>query len=108
MNKERRESIRALYVRLEAVKKAVEELPDAEVTSIADDAECIRDEEQDAHDNMPEGLQQGPRGQSMTEAIDYLSEVADKLNSVADSLEAIKTDIGEALSALDNAEGNEP
>lgn len=48
----------------------------SEVADILDqalDSLCaVKDEEQDAFDNMPEGLQYGPRGESMLEAIDIM------------------------------------
>lgn len=47
MNKERRKALAALRAQLDNVRAELE---------------AIRDEEQDAFDNMPEGLQQSERG----------------------------------------------
>ena len=38
-----------------------------------DDLEMVRDEEEEAYDNMPEGLQESERGEMMQEAIDTLT-----------------------------------
>lgn len=47
----------------------------------------IRDEEQGAFDNMPEGLQGGTRGQSMMEAIDTMDNWNTEIESIKDSIE---------------------
>ena len=57
MNKARRKRIEDVRSQLEALKQEIDE---------------ILSEEQEAFDNMPESLQEGERGQAMTEAIDAL------------------------------------
>ncbi len=47
----------------------------------------IREEEQEALDNMPEGLQCGNRGQSMQEAIDTMDEWGSEIESIKDTIE---------------------
>lgn len=42
----------------------------------------IRDEEQEAFDNMPEGLQCSSRGDSMQEAIDMMDEWYEELEDI--------------------------
>ena len=49
----------------------------------------MRDEEQDAFDNMPESFQNGERGEAMTEAIDKLSEHCDALQTVSGELDEL-------------------
>jgi len=49
--------------------------------------EDVRDEEQDAYDNMPEGLQYSERGDMMQEAIDSLDEAVDNIDEVVSYLE---------------------
>lgn len=53
--------------------------------------EEVRDEEQEAFDNLPEGLQYSERGEMMEEAIDSLDEVVDYLDDVIPSLEDVET-----------------
>jgi hypothetical protein len=50
--------------------------------------EEVRDEEQDAYDNMPEGLQYSERGDMMQEAIDSLDEAVDAVDEVISNLES--------------------
>lgn len=42
----------------------------------------IRDEEQEALDNMPESLQTSSRGEAMQEAIDEMDSIAEGIESV--------------------------
>ena len=53
--------------------------------------EEVRDEEQDAFDNLPEGLQYSERGEMMEEAVDNLDEAIDYLVDVLSSLESVET-----------------
>lgn len=53
--------------------------------------EEVRDEEQDAFDNLPEGLQDSERGDLMQEAVDTLDEAIDTLDDVLSSLESVET-----------------
>ncbi len=52
--------------------------------------EEVRDEEQDAFDNLPEGLQDSERGDMMQEAIGNLDEAIDNLDDVLSSLENVE------------------
>jgi hypothetical protein len=67
MNRERRKRLAAL--KLDEVKAELE---------------SIRDEEQEAYDNMPESLQDGERGEAMAAIVDALEEVVSALDSFAD------------------------
>jgi len=51
------------------------------------DLESIKDEEQDAFDNMPESLQQGDRGQDAETAISNLEEAINSIESAISALE---------------------
>ena len=64
MNKDRRKQIAS----------AIDEIRDLEtrIAAVRENVEHIRDEEQEAFDNIPESLQEGDRGQAMQSAIDYL------------------------------------
>lgn len=60
MNKDRRRSIERIVDKLNEIQ--------ADLTS-------IRGDEEEAYDNLPEGIQSSERGDSMQEAIDYLMEI---------------------------------
>jgi len=60
-----------------------------ELQQLQSDIENVLGEEQDAFDNMPEGLQQSDRGQAAENAID--------------ELESATSAVEEAVSALENA-----
>ena len=72
MNNKRRKQIETVRTTLEALMVTVE---------------TIRDEEQEAYDNLPDSLQDGTRGERMTEAIDSLESALDNLNDANDALE---------------------
>ena len=48
--------------------------------------EDVRDDEQDAFDNMPEGLQCSKSGDSMQAAIDDMDEIISDLTAVQDKI----------------------
>lgn len=74
MNKERRKRLQKVIDKLEELG---EELHD------------ICSEEEDAYDNMPEGLQQADRGQQMYENIDEISDMECELNDWISRLQDI-------------------
>lgn len=74
MNKQRRKYL----------AEAVEKL--SEAMSIVED---VRNDEQDAFDNMPGSLQYSERGEQMEEYIDNLDEAYDNISDVADTLQEI-------------------
>ena len=51
--------------------------------------ELIKDEEREAYDNMPEGLQASDGGQEMEATADALESAADSMQSAIDDLEAL-------------------
>lgn len=73
MNKARRMRLIAVQSKLSDLKAEIEQ---------------IRDEEQEAYDNLPESIQDSPRGERMEEAIDELYDAASDLEGVIDTLEA--------------------
>lgn len=48
--------------------------------------ETVTDEEQEAYDNMPEGLQYSDRGEAMSEGLDSLAEMLDSLEEMDSTL----------------------
>ena len=72
MNKNRRNAISDIYDKL---------------IDIQSDLECIRDEEQEAFDNLPESIQCSERGERMEEYISSLDEALDYVGYAVDSLD---------------------
>ena len=52
------------------------------------DLEMLKDEELNAFDNLPEGLQCSLRGEAMEDAIDAMDTAIDDINSALDDLES--------------------
>lgn len=101
MNNDRRKAIEELYKRVELIKIAVENLPDADEPKEL--AEAMRDEEQEYIDNMPEAFQNGEKGERASEARDQLDTATDKLNEVAEGITQLSDTLQEVLEALDSA-----
>ena len=72
MNKNRRNAISDIYGKL---------------IDIQSDLECIRDEEQEAFDNLPESIQYSERGERMEEYISSLEEALDYVDYAVESLD---------------------
>lgn len=60
----------------------------ASLAELQSDIELIRDEEQEAFDNLPEGPQESERGERMQEAIDRLE---DAFGNVDEAIENLNT-----------------
>lgn len=69
MNKQRRKAI-------DAVREKLEEL--------LEELEAIKDEEQEAFDNLPESLQASERGEAMEEAIENLAYSIDYIEEITE------------------------
>lgn len=86
MNKIRRKELARIIEKLEAL--------DALRAEIQEEIESVMDEEQEAFDNMPEGLQESERGEQMQEYIDAMQYAMDDLEnfdieSIMDQLQEI-------------------
>ena len=75
MNKARRVKLAAILTKLQ---------------DIAVEFEAVKDEEQEAFDAMPEGLQNSDRGQAMEEGLGVLEDIGSSLESAIESLEGIE------------------
>lgn len=51
--------------------------------------ETVRDEEQEAFDNLPEGLQESERGEMMEESIYDMESAMDEIDSQIDTLDEV-------------------
>lgn len=87
MNANRRTRISAIITRLYEVEDILRDIND-EITS-------VREDEEEALDNLPESLQESERGEAMREAVenleaaeiyydDFIREIVDALESVAE------------------------
>lgn len=74
MNAVRRKSISKIWDKLEELKI---------------DLEALADEEREAFENLPEGIQYSERGEAMEEAADNLQEQADALQDILDALSEV-------------------
>jgi hypothetical protein len=72
MNKDRRKLIQQAWDKLAEVREEIE---------------AIKNDEQDAYDNLPESLQQGERGEAMYDAIDYLESACESIEEATGCLE---------------------
>lgn len=66
-------------------RKEIDKLT-AQIEEIKEAIEALRDEEQEAFDNMPESLQDGERGERMQSAVEALEYAADDLQECLDHL----------------------
>ncbi len=73
MNKPRRAQLAALSTRLDQLKA---------------DLDSIREEEQNAFDQMPESFQNGERGQKSENAISFLDDAISSLDEAISSIES--------------------
>lgn len=67
-------------------RKAIKKLMGA-LADLRDQIEFIRDEEQDAYDNLPESLQESDRGEAMSTAVCNLEDAMEDLDLAIDALE---------------------
>lgn len=81
MNKQRREKIRQLKTQIDLFK--------TDLKKASSELSSILNEEQDAFDNMPEGLQSSYRGMCSEDVIDSMEEASEKLDEVIELLNDI-------------------
>lgn len=58
-----------------------------ELTKLGNTVETIEDENQNAYDDMPEGLQSGEKGEALANAVDQLTNVRDNIDSAISSVD---------------------
>ncbi len=74
MNRVRRKSLKDVLGKMDELSAVLENVKDA--------IQAVLDEEQEAYDNLPEGLQEAERGQQMQEYIEALEGVVDSLGDL--------------------------
>ena len=62
------------------------------IQEVLNNLENVRDEEEMAYDNLPEGIQMGERGDMMQEAIDTIDEAVGVLEDAISSMDAVCDD----------------
>lgn len=77
MNKKRRERVAAAVGMIETALGILEE---------------VENEEQEAYDNMPDGLRDGDKGSAMSEVIDAIQNSRQEIESGKDSLVDVAND----------------
>lgn len=119
MNKQRRADIAAKVKVVDDAKNKLQAavgaftaaLEEFSLDDLHGEVEALRDEEQEYLDNMPEGLQQGERGEAAQEAISNLENACDKIDEAKGAVEAVGTSLEEvdgwlqeAIDAMDEAQ----
>ena len=69
-------------------RKSIEQIVD-KINEIKADLTCVRNDEEEAYDNLPEGIQSSERGDSMQEAIEAMDDADGALQEAVDFLEEI-------------------
>ena len=59
------------------------------LTAQMEELETIKDEEQEAFDNLPESIQYGERGETMEENVDELDSIITDLENVIESINEV-------------------
>jgi methyl-accepting chemotaxis protein len=109
MNKTRRKELNSLQDRIEAAKiKLLADIESftAELGEIETAIEELAEQEQEAYDNLTEGLQNSDRGGAMQDAVILMEEAKGVLESARFIVEDIDgSDLDAAFESLDNAKG---
>lgn len=67
-------------------RKSIQQIIDT-LTDLKENVDLLREEEQEAYDNLPESLQESERGEAMSSAIYNLEDAMENIDLVTDSLE---------------------
>ena len=102
MNATRRKTLSQVIDQIEALKSLMETVK-ADIESIKETIDSERDDEQEAFDNLPEGLQQAERGQEMEQAVEYLDNASTTLSDLFDAIDGV--DFDDTIRSIDDARG---
>ena len=89
MNQDRRAAIEKLIDRVQTAA--------FEIREAYNELETLQQEEQEAFDNLPEGLQQAERGQQMEAIASALEDALSSLDSAINDVESAASDVESAL-----------
>ncbi len=99
MNNDRRKRIDEILKDLEALQTAVDALPDS--SDLQGAIQDVADEERDYHDNMPENMQSGEKGEAAEQAAGNLEEAASECDELGTS--ELSSKVGEIIAKLEAA-----
>ena len=102
MNVNRRKTLGQVIDQIEALKSLMETVK-ADIESIKEAIDTERDDEQEAFDNLPEGLQQAERGQAMEQAVECLDNASTVITDLFDAIDTV--DFDDVISSIDDARG---
>ena len=102
MNANRRKTLSQVIDQIEALKSLMETVK-TDIESIKEAIDTERDDEQEAFDNLPEGLQQAERGQTMEQAVEYLDNASTVITDLFDAIDGV--DFDDVISSIDDARG---
>ncbi len=86
MNNERRKRIYDIRNQIELLSATTTTLR-AQMEAIQEAIESVRDDEQEAYDNLPESLQEGDKGSAMQAAIEQLDDGHQALSDIMEAFE---------------------
>ena len=89
MNKYRRKMIERVQDEIRLLYDKIEDL--------RSEIDCIKEEEQEAYDNLPESLQYSDRGDAMQQSIDALETAYDYIDDCYSRLEEFDNSLEEAI-----------
>ena|SRR5687767_13781978 len=107
MNKARRKTLRDAHQLLEQARHvfvAARDAFDTALVECANDIEEVKDEEQEAFNNLHENIQGSDQGQRMEEVIQELEAAHERLEELQTALIELVDGVDEALTSIDNAQ----
>lgn len=102
MNKERRNDLSKIIDLIESLKTKFAKLHD-EMEELAGKVDDVRSMEEDAYENMPDGLKNSDRGEVAQQAIDAMQSAQDSLLELADAFD--ESNLDNIITSLDDARG---
>lgn len=67
-------------------RKSIQQIIDT-LTDLKENVDLIREEEQEAYDNLPESLQESDRGEAMSQAVYQMEDAMEDIDLAIDALE---------------------
>lgn len=101
MNKTRRKMIETIVTEVKNVSEMILESAN-KISQLKDRLEDVLSDEEEAYDNMPEGLQVSERGIASEEAIDVLNEACGNGEDVVNGLNEIANNLNDICENLED------
>lgn len=106
MNNDRRKTISRIVADLEKLRKESSEAIStltSNLENLKEDITDVRNDEQEAFDNLPEGLQSSEKGSSMEEGISAIDGCADATEELLDVLKNLDDTFDDIIEKLKTA-----